>query len=184
MVQIGGDFNFPGWSGLIQANQNSLTLRASSSGDIIIGLDNNLIPEVGDLRSLGSISNRWNQLHAVSGFFTTKLQVLGSGVHFFGGRPEVNVGSVISPCATMFDLDAVSGIAGGTCFVHTFTESDETEIHLQHNMGTEDFTWSMWKTTTTPHQSMFANVAPSGNNHAIIEFESRFTGKLVLIGCL
>jgi len=66
MIQIAGDLKFPGWSGLIQSLQNSTTLRASSSGNIIIGLPHALLPETDALQSLGSAFLRWDNIDVIN----------------------------------------------------------------------------------------------------------------------
>lgn len=69
MIQIGGNIKFPGWSGILQALQNSTTLRASSSGNIIVGTPHALIPEVDSTQLLGFPYLKWANLHSVSGTF-------------------------------------------------------------------------------------------------------------------
>ena len=59
MIQIAGNIQLPGWSGIIDAEQNSLTLKATPSGNIIVSQDNNLIPEVDGGQQLGLPFLRW-----------------------------------------------------------------------------------------------------------------------------
>lgn len=77
MVQIGGNFKFPGWSGLIEALQNSITLRASTSGNVIIGENNGLLPEIDAVQDLGRADLRWENLHSASGTFDFRPTVGG-----------------------------------------------------------------------------------------------------------
>lgn len=75
MIQIAGDMRFPGWSGLIRSLQNSLTLEASTSGNVIIGNINNLIPKTDNTQSLGFDFLRWANIHAGSGLFSDMVSL-------------------------------------------------------------------------------------------------------------
>lgn len=80
MVQIGGNLRFPGWSGLIESLQNSITLRASTSGDVIIGQNNGLLPEIDLVQDLGRADLRWENLWSASGTFDSRPTVGGINV--------------------------------------------------------------------------------------------------------
>ena len=93
MVQFGGDILFPGWSGLIESLQNSITLRATPSGNIIIGIENDLLPETDLTQDLGREDLRWEILWAGSGNFLSRPTVNGVNVALtteLAGQTSIN----------------------------------------------------------------------------------------------
>ena len=75
--------------------------------------------------------------------------------------------------------------ASGLCSTHTFGPANGRVFTVAHNLNTENFVWSLWRTDTDPHTTTFGNVAPSGANHAVVELatDGGINGKLVLHGC-
>lgn len=80
MVQIGGNLKFPGWSGIIESLQNSITLKASPSGNVIISQNNNLLPEIDLIQDLGRADLRWENIWSASGTFDVRPTVNGINV--------------------------------------------------------------------------------------------------------
>ena len=77
----------------------------------------------------------------------------------------------------------LTNITSGLCSVHEFTPSDGTVFAVNHNLNTEHFTWSLWRTDVDPNITMFGNIASSGVNHAVVELATPVSGKIVLQGC-
>lgn len=112
MVQFGGDINFPSWSGLIESLQNSLTLKATTSGDIIISQDNNLLPQTNASQNLGRTDLLWNDLFSVNGTFTNRPTVNGTNVAL---TTELAGQTSIEGLSGVIDLDTTNNsIAIGT----------------------------------------------------------------------
>tara|TARA_R110000824_G_scaffold116426_2_gene267848 strand:+ start:1949 stop:4507 length:2559 start_codon:yes stop_codon:yes gene_type:complete len=81
--QYNSPLQFPQESGVVEALQNDLTLRASTSGDVIIS-PNALRPEVDVAQDLGTNNLRWHTLHlgnltATSGTFGVRPTISGIG---------------------------------------------------------------------------------------------------------
>ena len=81
--EYNANLRFPHTSGIVEALQNDLTLRASTSGDVIIS-PNALRPEVDIAQDLGTSNLRWHELHvgnltATSGTFGVRPTISGIG---------------------------------------------------------------------------------------------------------
>tara|TARA_R110002096_G_scaffold108964_2_gene238497 strand:+ start:7087 stop:7977 length:891 start_codon:yes stop_codon:yes gene_type:complete len=81
--QYNSPLQFPQESGVVEALQNDLTLRASTSGDVVIS-PNALRPEVDVAQDLGTNNLRWHTLHlgnlaATSGTFGVRPTISGIG---------------------------------------------------------------------------------------------------------
>lgn len=64
-----------------------------------------------------------------------------------------------------------------------FAPASGTEFVLAHNLGTLDFTFTMWSTIETPIQLMIPmNVYPSGIDHCVVLLDVPTSGKIVLVG--
>lgn len=84
-MQIAGNFDFPGWSGLLQALQNDLYLGASPSGDVVVLAPASLRPDQDCVTSLGSGTHQWSALYSCSGAISQGLTVNGIPV---SGTPQ------------------------------------------------------------------------------------------------
>jgi hypothetical protein len=117
-----------------------------------------IIPDTNCLYDLGSGTERFNTLYACSGNFTS--------------RPTVNNSGVL--------LQGESSL----CHVATFVPSTGTDFAIQHNFGTTNWVWSLWRTNANPEVAVMPlNISPSGNNHARIQLDTAMSGRLVLIAC-
>lgn len=66
-------------------------------------------------------------------------------------------------------------------YVANFTPASGTEFVMRHGKNTQDFVWSLWRTDRFPIETMIPiTVAPSGNNHVIVQLATAVSGKLVL----
>jgi len=203
MARINGDIIFIDGSGQVRALFGDLTLRANESGGghIIVGSGISLRPEnncnASDAIDLGQLDHRWKTLFACSGNFLDRPTVNGSGVLLQGeaGGAAAGVDS-IEGLTGVVDLDSPDGtvlinvngqiieltVTNPTtaCASGTFTPTSGTQFILEHALDTEIFTWNIWRTDIAPIQSIIPiNVAPSGNDHAIVELATPGTGVVV-----
>lgn len=145
--EYNADLRFPHSSGIVEALQNDLTLKASTSGDVLVSSPAALRPEVDASQDLGLEHLRWRNLN-VSGINDTPI--------------ENYINS--SSRATLI-----------------FTPTSGTEFVMQHDLGSEDFMWNMWKTDTFPIEVMYPdNLAPSGINHVLVTLSTSVSGKIVM----
>lgn len=64
-----------------------------------------------------------------------------------------------------------------------FTPTSGSEFVLAHNLGTADFTFTMWSTLSIPPILMMpTNVYASGLNHAVISLDVPTSGRIVIVG--
>lgn len=64
-----------------------------------------------------------------------------------------------------------------------FTPASGTEFVLAHNLGTVDFTFSLWSTLNVPPIIMMpTNVYASGLNHAVVSLDVPTSGRIIIIG--
>tara|TARA_R110002126_G_C10490983_1_gene504797 strand:+ start:37508 stop:41389 length:3882 start_codon:yes stop_codon:yes gene_type:complete len=77
--QYNSPLQFPQESGIVEALQNDLTLRASSSGNVIIS-QNALRPEIDVAQDLGTDALRWRNLYSANGTFSFRPTVSGVGL--------------------------------------------------------------------------------------------------------
>ena len=75
MTEYNANVLFPHQSGIVESLQNDLTLKGSSSGNVIVGQFNNLRPEIDSSQTLGEQALRWAniftaQLTSTTGSFT------------------------------------------------------------------------------------------------------------------
>lgn len=120
MVQFGGNISFPGWSGLIESLQNSITLRATPSGNVIIGIENDLLPETDLTQDLGRPDLRWEILWAGSGNFLSRPTVNG-----------INV-ALVTELAGQTSVEGLSGVID--------LDSPDLSINIQTNGQTIELT--------------------------------------------
>jgi len=97
--------------------------------------------------------------------------------------PNATVGININGQTIELTTTPGGGEASGFCSVHEFTPADGTTFTVNHNIGSEDFVWNMWRTDEAIDCSTIANVAPSGANHAVVQLATPSNGKLVIQGC-
>lgn len=107
MIQIAGDVNLPGWSGIVATLQNSLTIAGSMSGNTIVGNLNNLLPGQDLSQDIGILDLRWRNIFASSGSFDA-LTVNDTDLSNFGipvdARPAS--GSIKPDADKEYDLGA------------------------------------------------------------------------------
>lgn len=87
---------------------------------------------------------------------------------------------------TIADVNTLSGLLGSSNLLksaHNFSPLSGYEFVINHNLGTLDFSFTMWATDQTPQMIMTpANVYPSGLNHAVISLDVPISGRVVFIG--
>jgi hypothetical protein len=66
--------------------------------------------------------------------------------------------------------------------VARFSPLSGIQFVVYHGLGTEDFSFTMWDTTTSDFFTIPDNIRPSGSNHAIVDLDVPTYGKLVLVG--
>jgi len=101
-----------------------------------------------------------------------------------------NGGITITVSGQVIQLNALFTPASGALisqlprkFASNFTSLSGTEFVLYHGLGTTDFVFNVWSTTTTPQMIMVPeNVYASGINHAVIVLDTPTAGRIVLIG--
>lgn len=131
MIQIAGNLDIPGWSGIVQALQNDLSLAASPSGDVIVLLPANLRPSADNAQSLGEPTLRWENLFVASVNGLTQDRLLPVDAREVSGQiiPDSNVtwglGETVTPRGfghfvgrnyyvdTIIPYNADTGEAGG-----------------------------------------------------------------------
>lgn len=84
------------------------------------------------------------------------------------------------------DLITLSGMIGSSDLSKAainFTPASGFEFVLAHNLGTTDFTFSMWFTEQLPPMLMIPlNVYASGLNHAVVNLDVPTSGRIVFVG--
>ena len=144
MVQFGGNISFPGWSGLIESLQNSITLRATASGNIIIGVENDLLPETDLLQDLGRTDLRWENIWAASGTFLNRPTVNG-----------VNV-ALATELAGQTSVEGLSGVID--------LDSPDLSINIQTNGQTIEVTTP---TSGAPSGASYILAGYNDNGHLV-----------------
>lgn len=82
------------------------------------------------------------------------------------------------------DIDTVSGIASAasTSVSLDFTSTSGTEFVMQHDFGSEKFTWGMWDIATTPNSMVIPeNIVSSGIDHVLIQLNTPMNGFVNLV---
>lgn len=160
MVRFNQDIFFIDTSGQIRVRDGDLTLRADESGnnDIIVS-GASLRPEADCVSDkavdLGRDFLRWKTLYACSGQFRDRPSVSGSGI------------------ALQNEL--------GVTAAFTFAVSDGTDFVINHGLGTELFTWALFRTDVTPNIAFLPrNIAPVDENNIRIQLGTPVDGRLVI----
>tara|TARA_R110002096_G_scaffold108964_2_gene238496 strand:+ start:5765 stop:7072 length:1308 start_codon:yes stop_codon:yes gene_type:complete len=175
ILSDGGQTSINGLSGVVSVT--------SPDGSILIG-DSSQTLEISGLftdTSGALVQQHSTDLLGLSGLIladTGQTSVEGISGVIDITSPDGSVGIAVNGQSIELTVDT-----SGACLVGEFAPSDGTLFTVTHGLDTEDFTWSMWRTDTSPHTTMFGNVAASGLNHAVIELATPVSGKVVIQGC-
>ena len=81
-------------------------------------------------------------------------------------------------------LDQLVAQSGLNCTTLTFTPADGTDFTLTHGLDTEDFTWAIWRTDTSPIRAVLPfNVSPVDADTVRVQLFVAITGKIVITSC-
>jgi len=211
MPNFNGDVVFVDSSGQVRSQTGDLTLRADSTNlrDVVVGSGHSLRPDKDVAIDLGRPDLRWHSLYAgrivaASGLFNTiGPQISGTFINVGGSLvPELDavysLGTSTLRWANIFAVSGafstrptvngsgvlLAGEVGSACKKLNFTSSDGTDFLLTHGLGTQDWTWAMWRTDVTPHKAIIPrDVSPSGDNLVRIQLDLPIDGKIVLTSC-
>jgi hypothetical protein len=171
LARFNTDVVFVDGSGQVRAVHGDLTLRANEAGGghVVVGSGISLRPEndcdASDAIDLGQVDHRWNTVFACSGNFLDRPTVNGSGVLLQGEATG-------------------SATSGSFCKTLTFSALDGIDFILNHGLQTENFTWSMWRTNTTPIRAVLPrNIIPVDANNVRVQLFRATTGKIVITSC-
>lgn len=161
-----GDVNIDG-----QAN---LLGRVNVQNNVFVS--GSLQPFQDCVSNLGNSTEKWATIYACN-IITDRIDTT-SGV--FNERPTVNGSGVL----LQGEAAGVSAAASSGCITINFLPSDGIDINLTHGLGTEDFTWSLWRTDTTPNTTVIpTNIAPVDLNTLRLQLTNAMSGKLVVNTC-
>ena len=169
----GGQTTVNGLSGTISIS--GVNLQVTTSGQTI------LVSGIMNAASGAILEQRGRDIDTLSGLIIddagqTSINGLSGVIDITS--PDGSVGIAVNGQSIELTVDT-----SGACLVGEFAPSDGTLFTVTHGLNTEDFTWNMWRTDTSPHTTMFGNVAPSGLNHAVVELATPVSGKVVIQGC-
>ena len=171
--QYNGDLRFPHGSGVVEALQNDLTLKASSSGHILVAFPAAMRPEVDISQDLGRPDLRWRNLHVsgindipIAQFVSIDTQTTINGLSgavtltspnnsiFIGDNGQsIELSGIFTAASgallqqNVADIASVSGTAAGLPqkVVLEFTETSGTSFVMYHGLSTSNWTFNMWQ---------------------------------------
>jgi len=171
--EFNSNLRFPHGSGVVEALQNDLTLKASSSGHVLVAFPAAMRPEVDISQDLGRPDLRWRNLHVsgindipIAQFVSIDTQTSINGLSgaitltspnnsiFIGDNGQsIELSGIFTAASGAVlqqkceDIVSVSGTVAGLPekAVLEFTDVSGLSFVMYHGLNTENFTWNMWE---------------------------------------
>lgn len=109
---------------------------------------------------------------------TNAIDQLGIEIVGLSGVVDINITNIAQ---NAIDVASVSGQLEASTASLDFTTASGTTFIMHHGFNSNRFTWNIWSTGYSPERIVWPeNVAPSGQNHVIVELAVPMDGYLTL----